>query len=582
MGMCFDRLRPFSVLCVGLLVGLVQGCAASPADPVALGMAAGAADDGPGRIEEAPTNLRRFSPETTLTTVDAGNINLRQVFEDLGPDATLWYQHVQTLANPFFEGRQAGSRGFELATEYVEFYMTLYGLEPAFPAAEDEELGGATDAAWVSYRQPFQFGGFPRREFDLQGEFLAIGDATFDHGSDFVVLPQSGGEMVTAGVTFCGYAIAEGEDGYTSFEDDTDLEGRIALVLGYEPLNDEGESQWSDRRFSRRASVSRKVDALTERGAAAVIVVNPPGAVDGSTTLPRLGRRASGEVQDIPVVQVSADVAEYIFELGDREGHDLHSWRRGADLDEINTFDLSDDLLVTVSGQSNMVVKRSSFESYNVGGVLRGKGDLADKWIVLGGHYDHVGYGRGNGSVHPGADDNASGTSGMLILAKRLTEHYAQSDDDDDLRSILFMAFGAEEAGLRGSAHYVKEPTLDLEDISLMINMDMIGRLRSNEIMLGGTGTAEEYDELLLRHVEPSGLIVKAQPQGRGPSDHSNFFGAGVPVLFFFSGLHAEYHQPGDHAYTVDPIGAIRAVDLAESITMDVVSRAEQLTYVGE
>ncbi|MCH8261028.1 MAG: M28 family peptidase [Planctomycetes bacterium] len=539
-----------------------------------------------GRIVPGPANIRGFRPAESLTTVDARNINLRKVFEDLGEDATLWYQHVQTLANPFFEGRSAGSRGFEIATEYVEFYLREYSLEPAFTNAQ-ELPGGETDAAWVSFQQPFTYGGSQRRTFDLTGEYLAINGEPLEHRKDFVVLAQSGGEQVTAPLTFVGYGIEEGEEGYRSFDEDTNLTGRVALVLRYEPLDEQGKSRWARRNFSRHAAMPAKLQALVDRGAEAIILVTPPGAVDGKKQLESLissGR--FGDPLDIPVVQIAPEVADRILAEADPEGRDLATWRGRADAGEVTSAPLSDDLPITVGGQANMVVTRQSYESANVGGVLRGGGELADQWIVIGGHLDHVGYGgRRNsmpsqrGQVHPGADDNASGTAGMLVLAKRFSKLYAEAGDDADLRSILFVAFGAEEAGLRGSAHYVANPTISPGQITLMINMDMIGRVRSNELLIGGTGSAQEFDDLLATNVIPSGLIVHASATGRGPSDHSNFYGEDIPVLFFFSGLHAEYHRPGDHAYTVNPIGAIKVIDLVDSIVREVASRPEPLTF---
>lgn len=530
--------------------------------------------DTKGTIVDAPANLRAFSPAETLTEVESSNINLRKVFEDLGDDATLWYQHVQTLGNEFFEGRQAGTRGFELATEYLEFYMKLYGLEPAFESEDDE--------GEMSYKQPFGYGGRPRLTFDLQDKQFAINDEQLKYKEDYVVLAPSGGQSVTAPVTFVGYGIEEADDGYTSFDEETDLTGRIALLLRYEPLNEAGESQWAKLNFSRHAAIRSKVQSLVDRGASAIILVNPPAAVDGKLKFETLNSssRFISRLRDsleIPFVQITPKVAERILELADAEARDLATLRSLADAGEIKTAAFADDLLITVSGNANMKNESKQNPSANVAGILAGKGDLADEWIVVGGHFDHVGYGR-NSTLHPGADDNASGTSGMLILAKRFAIAYAGAEEDADLRSILFMGFGAEEAGLLGSAHFVENPSIPLDDISLMLNMDMIGRVRSDSLMIGGTGTADEFDEMLPRLVANSQLTIHAAPTGSGPSDHANFYRKDMPVLFLFSGMHSEYHRPGDHSYTVNPTGAIKAIDLAESIISEVTAMQAPLT----
>jgi len=523
-----------------------------------------------GMIVDAPANLRAFSPAESLTKVDSSNIDLRQVFEELGDDATLWYQHVQTLGNEFFEGRKAGTRGFELATEYLEFYMKMYGLEPAFESEDDEEQ--------MSYVQPFGYGGRPKLTFDLQDKNFAINDEELKYKEDYVVLAPSGGQSVTAPVTFVGYGIEKADDGYTSFNEDTDLTGRVALLLRYEPLNEEGTSQWANQNFSRHAAIRNKVQSLVDRGAVAIILVNPPGAVGGKLKFDSLTSSSKfANTLEIPFVQVTPKVVERILEIADAAGRDLATLRSLADAGEIKTAALSDDLQITVSGNANMKNERNENPSANVAGILAGKGDLADEWIVVGGHFDHVGYGRNN-TLHPGADDNASGTAGMLILAKRFAMQYAGAEEDAELRSILFMGFGAEEAGLLGSAHFVENPAIPLDDISLMVNMDMIGRVRSDSLMIGGTGTADEFDEMLPRLVANSQLTIHAAPAGRGPSDHANFYKKDMPVLFLFSGMHSEYHQVGDHSYTVNPTGAIKVIDLAESIVSEVAAMEAPLT----
>jgi hypothetical protein len=235
----------------------------------------------------------------------------------------------------------------------------------------------------------------------------------------------------------------------------------------------------------------------------------------------------------------------------------------------------------------------------NVGGVLPGRGGLAGEWIVIGAHYDHVGYGRRRiayegegearvavgiegdpGPVHTGADDNASGTSAMLVLAKRLAAAYADSAEGASLRSILFMAFSAEEMGLLGSRHYTRNATIEASNIDAMINLDMVGRLRTNMLAVGGVGTAEGFMDVLRPHFERSDLIIYADPNGTGPSDHASFYGSDVPVLFFFTGTHSVYHRPGDQGYTVDPEGAARIIDLTGDIAWDLATRPERLKFV--
>lgn len=537
-----------------------------------------------GKIVDGPRNIREFDPDDVSHEVDATDINLKKVFEDLGADATLWYQHVQTLANPFFEGRAPGTRGGELAAEYVEFYFKQYGLQPAFPAAQsDEKPGGGTEhSGLTSFIQPFDFAA-PDPKVELVTAEAAIAGDVLVRGEDFSVLGVSGNGTVTAPITFVGYGIEKGKDDYTSFDEDTDLTGRIALVFRYEPLNDDGKSQWTEVRFSRFSSIAPKLEALAKRNAAGIILVNPPGAVDGKVGLETLNNSARfGERLTVPAVQLTPEAVERILASQGEAKKDLLAMRKAADSGEIKCANLRDDVQITLT--TNLDVD-DRLHTQNIAAMLPGKGELADQWIVVGAHYDHVGYGytgtmpNNVGKLHPGADDNASGTAGMLIAAKRLVHDYETSPGAENRRSILFIAFGAEEAGLFGSAHFIKNSGIAADKIYCMLNMDMIGRLRSNSVLVQGTGTAKEFDEVLKPMFEASGLTIAKVPGGRGPSDHANFYNAGVPVLFMFTGEHDIYHTPQDRAYTVNPAGAIKIVDLVESIALEFASRTEPLTF---
>lgn len=536
-----------------------------------------------GDIVAAPSNIRNFAPKETArpATVAADSIDFRAVFEELGEDTTLWFQHVQTLANPFFEGRAPNTRGGEIAAEYLEFYFRLYGLEPAFPSAA-QEMGGDAVQEWSSYRQPFDFAS-PNPDVRVIEAVGSLNGEPLTEGTDFVVLGNSGSGTFTGPVTFVGYGIVEGKDGYTSFEENTDLTGRIALLMRYEPLNEEGKSQWSQARFSTHSTLAGKMKNVADRGASAIVLVNPPGAVDGKTALETIKESSRfGRRMDVPTIQISVSVAERVLAAGDPEKRDMLAWRRLADNGEIKCANLDDSLQLSITTSLEV---DDRIKAENVAGVLRGKGSLADQWIVIGGHYDHVGYGytgampQNIGRLHPGADDNASGTAAVLIAARRFAQQYAKAGDDASLRSIMFIGFDAEEAGLHGSRRFVEEPPVSLGAINLMINMDMVGRLRNNNLLVQGTGTAEAFDEVLKPMFESSGLKISASPGGRGPSDHSNFYGKDIPVLFLFTGTHDEYHKPGDYGYTVNPVGAVKIVDLLENVAMHFAKTPERLKF---
>jgi hypothetical protein len=496
---------------------------------------------------------------------DPNEFNLAAYLDDLHPDAALWYQHVQTLANPWLGGRQPGTRGDELAAEYITWYFNRAGLTPAF---EDEN--------GPSWRQGFEFT-LGQSTPTVTAAELRSGRVSFEHGVDFQVLAPSATADVRLPLSVAGFGIESGPDGFSSFARGDDLTGRAVLLLRYEPLDEEGKSQWSGSGFSPHAAMRKKLRALTDRGAAAVLLVNPRGA--GRTELESTRSSSGfGRQQAIPVLHISADTADALLASASSGSVDLAQVQQSANEPEsVQHFPSWRKIDIATA------LETPAYNTWNVAGVLPGSGDLAEQWVVVGGHYDHLGHGYtgsrapGDDRVHPGADDNASGVGTILILVDRLAK--AAAEDDRDRRSVLFAAFSGEEAGLHGSASFVEHPPIDLSQTSLMLNLDMMGRLRGGTVALTGTGTAEEFDEMLPRLVEPTGLTVKTTASGLGPSDHSNFYRADVPVLFFFTGLHDDYHTPEDVSWRVNPEGTLRIIDLCEDILDEATHRDEMFTF---
>lgn len=540
-----------------------------------------AQDDAESRIIEGTVDPYGFQPENDLVAVDAETLDLARFFVDAGPIARTWYQHVMTLSSPFFEGRSPGSAGIERAADYVQFWFERAGLEPAFPGSE-----GPSDA-WTSHRQHLDLpGGRPSIERALlQRERAGAGPARYEPGRDFTVLGNSGTADVSAPLAFLGYAIESGPDDYSSFSGAAvtgdELSGRIAVILRYEPLDEGGSSRFTSRRFSRHSAIPSKMRAAVDRGAEGIILVNPPGAVFAMDGLDDAASADAGDGLGIPVVQVTPEVAEELLAASDPAGRDLRTLRDVADEGGHDPVLLDGDLEVRLATTIDAGTNRTA----NVGGVLRGRGDLADEWVVIGGHYDHVGLGNfgamptNRGRLHPGADDNASGTAGVLVASELLSRRYAEADADADLRSILFIAFTGEETGLNGSRHYVANATLPAESINAMINLDMIGRMRSDAVVVGGVGSAEGLLDDLRPTLLESGLVIHADPNGRGPSDHASFHGAGIPVLFFFTGTHDAYHQPADEGWTVNPMGAAMVVELVVDVVERLATNPEKLVF---
>lgn len=535
-----------------------------------------------------PTLVGLLSPTFALaqpanqpqaTTPSSGSIQ--------ADDAKLFHQHNMTLSNSFFEGRAPGTRGNVLAAEYVEFHFKRLGLTPAFPIEQTSADGTKSSKPTASFRQPFQLGTRKSVSTEKLSWNGPNGNAvTLKPGADFNTLAWSANADVTGPLAFVGYGITAGKDEYTSYPEGTDLTGKIVIVLRFEPMTAEGKSKWAEERWSFAANVDPKFGSAIKRGAAAVIFVAPPGADDD-----RVGKLedvnslpAQSGVQKAPVLMLSTEQADALVRAADPAGRSLLDLRKLVD-EAGQVIDLP-NAKVSITTQ----VDRSPIMTDNVGGVLRGKGPLADEYIVLGAHYDHVGYGlfgsrdpQGRGKLHPGADDNASGSSGMLVLAENLSKQYTQLPDTADRRSIIFLGFTGEESGLNGSRHYTKNMPFEKSKHYFMINLDMIGRLNAKQdLEVSGVGTAEGLEEWVKPYLDQSGMNIASKPGGTGPSDHASFFAAGIPVMFLFTGLHDQYHMPTDTADLINTEGAAKVIDLTQRITLDMAQRPEAFPYVAD
>ena len=504
-----------------------------------------------GSVTDGPRSVRSFRPESTQQD-DA----LELYFESAHPLAVEFFEHITMLSNPWLAGRQPGTEGSKLAGQYIAWNLGRFGLTPAFDDS-------------TSWYQSFDFSvdGDPPV---VENAFVALGDMAFVEERDFVVLGNSGSGSITAPITFVGYAIEDGDDGYSSFDEDTDLTGQIALMLRYEPLDEEGVSKWTSRRFGPHSSMKDKMQAVIDRGASGVILVNPPNCRDGRRGLETTISGRFGST-DVPIVQFTEETANTTIGI-DKTIAELQVL---ADEGQITTMSLEDEISIRTE------VVTSELHAQNIAGVLQGRGELADEWLVVGSHYDHVGYGytgtSSQGELHRGADDNASGTSANLVLARRFAELYASSEDTS-LRSVLFIFFDAEEAGLLGSEHFVKEPTMELETINAMVNLDMVGNLSNNSLSISGTGTAVEFETLVPEIVEASTVEASLTPGGTGPSDHTSFYAKDIPVLFFFTGMTPEYHTPDDQAFTTNPSGGAIVTDVTYDLAQRLV-KDTKLTF---
>ncbi len=531
---------------------------------------------GPAATAPTESNTKAAaSPQASTSTQDTAAIApltpIHTAIAQADPYVRDFNDHVTILSSPWMEGRLPGTRGMERAMDYMESQFKAVGLLPAF---------APSDGAAKNYRQPFSLGG--KRE--VVDESLTVACAatatTLTPGTDFKLTALGGDGAAEGAVAFVGYGLEDGPEGYNSFAADHSLEGKVALVLRFEPMDGEGKSLWSGGSgWSGRAGFAGKISAVAKRKPAAIIVVNTPGADDPRvTSLSTGGGRA---MSDVPVYMMSTQAAEKLVTScgGAQTLMDLRKLADAPTSDSARSFDLKnaagDALTVKFAAKS----ESKPVLAENIVGVLPGRGALANEVIVIGGHLDHLGQGdfgsrEGPGKLHPGADDNASGAAGVILLGDMLTKDYAQLPAETPLRTVLFIGFSAEESGLNGSRYYVDNPIYPIKDTVLMMNFDMIGRVMNGRLAVTAStekGMKEWYEPIYDR--SPL-TVVQSAGRGGGGSDHASFQAAGVPILFAIcADFHEDYHTSRDVLGMIDRETSVQAVNLWHELALDMGQR---------
>lgn len=504
--------------------------------------------------------------DTTTSTQSLDGSPISDAILTVSEDVKLYNEHLTTLASPYMMGRVPGSEGMERAREYCAFTLEQAGLKPAFPSDDG--------TPFASFYDPFDLGG----SWDVIEESMAITGIDLVADEDYVYTGLGTDGTVKGDMVFVGYSIDNGPDGFDSFNGVEDLEGKIAVLFRFEPVNEEGEALWGDGSWSGRASFNNKLRALSERGAAGAIIINPPGTFD--TRANRLSRFGSGGGgADFPVFMMTHEAGDEFVRAAGFDSKDLLGLREHAD--EGGAL-IDADKPITLTGSS----KLEKIQAANVGGYIPGSGALQDEWIVVGAHLDHLGMGyfgsrTGPGKLHPGADDNASGSAGVLLLADMLAEMTKESEGDR--RSVLLMLFDGEESGLNGSRHYVNDPIVDIEQHAMMFNWDMIGRIEDERLVVSGLDTGVGMRDFFTPMFEDAGLDVRAPERMSGASDHTVFYRADVPVVFaHIDGLHADYHTPEDTSDKINRVGATKAVHLYAEMVSSYASYTTRFEYAQQ
>ncbi len=481
------------------------------------------------------------------------------------PDAYL--RHVKFLASDELEGRGNGTPGLEKAADYIASEFKSGGLQPA---GDD---GTFFQKFMISTGS--QLGPGNKLTFRIGEKII---NASL--GKDFVPFAVGEKNSLSGDIVFAGYGITAEEYHYDDYKD-LDPTDKIVLVMAHEPREKDDQSPFNGKEITLHGQDNPKAINAKYRNARAILIVLDPVNHDASEKeLPDLGPVTQVDELGICALHITRSLAEKILEPS------------GLSLSELQK---SIDEKMTpqsrpIPGAQAMIEldeTRVRKQVRNVVGLLpAAEPAAADDTVIIGAHYDHLGRGGRSslspsliGQIHNGADDNASGTAGVIELAAALAK-----DPAPRRRAYLFIAFAGEEAGLLGSAYWTAHPTRPLDKAVAMINLDMIGRAKDNQIIVSGIGTSPAFPDLVKSAAAEAGMEVKTTQSGYGGSDHTSFYTKNIPVLFFFSGLHADYHRPSDDWQLINSDGAAKILNMVYSIAtrLDTMDSRPQFTKVNE
>ena len=523
---------------------------------------------------------------------------------------------VQYLADDEREGRGVGTKGLDMAADYIAKEFSRLGLKTDLYAGKPFQEFSLVIKSEMG----------PAKENQLKLTHKGSEPTTLSLAKHFTPLAIGGSGQISAPVVFVGYGITAPKLKYDDYAG-LDVKGKVVIILRKEPQQNNPHSLFDGTNPSRHALFVTKVSNAFQHGAAAVILINDHkeparnqqarqrawdqavekivathqahakiekpdakqqakyreeiqgqadniqnlGAAlkgDGDSLLPFTGAGVDSKYRSMPVYFCLRSTIAPLVKQATKS--DLVAIEKKID----ETLEPQSILLNdwTVTGKAQVVSKRATVK--NVIGVLEAEGPLAHETIIVGAHYDHLGMG-GQGSlapwtkeIHNGADDNASGTASLLEVAHRLTQPGFKSK-----RRIVFIAFSGEERGLLGSARYVREPRFSLQDTVAMVNMDMVGRLTKNKLIIQGTQTADMMEGLIDSLNKTYEFDLTKKPGGMGPSDHQSFYMKGIPVLHMFTGLHSNYHRPSDDFDLLN----LEGMDRITRMVVDIVQQINDL-----
>lgn len=480
---------------------------------------------------------------------------------------------VKFLSSDELKGRGVGTDGIETAAKYVIDEYKKIGLK-----------GGLPDG---SYRQPFEVNlgrvlvkdSVTATFTGPQGKKLVL-----ETGKTCQPMTVGGDADLSSGLVFVGYGIKADEHNYDDFKN-VDVKDKVVVLIRIEPQQQKEDSVFKGKEPSDYARISNKIAAIEAAGAKGIVMVNdgvtaPTPDKDLLLASDELGR--SGKLPFLQIQRAKLDEILAISPIPNPSGGNFDS------LAKIEAF--IDEKLEPVSAPlgdwtADFKWKFDSVKAKtdNIVGLIEGEGPLSGEYVVVGGHYDHLGMGEvgsraGRRAIHNGADDNATGTAAVLELARRFAKY-----DSKPKRTMVFICFSGEERGLLGSSFYVNEekPLFDLAKTIAMINFDMIGWLREGKLTVFGSSCGSSFDAILDQATKDSKVVLNRVPSPFAGSDHMPFYQKNVPVMFLHTGLTDTYHTPEDDYETLNMSGAVQVIDFSEKLIWELVNREDKPEFVA-
>lgn len=464
---------------------------------------------------------------------------------------------VSFFSSPELGGRATGEPGARAAAETIRSRYQRLGLRPAGDPVESRAARTSGEEPTASYFQRLDATvgalALPSIVADDTPKAKPVASVTADGASD---------GSVRAPLVFVGYGMTVPSLSWDDY-DGKSIEGKIAVVLAGKPPVSEADPKLAGLRDF--GSDRYKIKNAREHKAAGVILIADRKDLPAAPTEP------TG--MGLPAAVITRDTASRFF--------------RGIDVKKNTLWDAKTAQAPIDLGkkavQLTTRIQPKTVQAWNVLAALpaRARSANASEWVVVSAHYDHLGMGGprsrapGKREIHPGADDNASGTALLLEVAYRLSRL-----PDRPMRNVLFAAWGAEEIGLLGSRWFLDHPTVPSAKIVAMINADMVGRLRERQLLVDATSTSDEWPSLVKAAATGLRLQVTLGTEGYGASDHANFAAAKVPVAFLFTGSHADYHLPTDTADKVNTEGISVISVLAARLARSVADKPSRLAFV--